>query len=155
MRVMGSVAWVNTVRSAHMIAKDPHDPSRRLFLPMKNNVGEERKGLAYRIVKTPTLARVEWLDEVDITADEAMNQDRKQPAVKDAKEVLIEMFNQQMEWTSDQFWAQLRANGVSRREFDKARADLNIPRTRQTITANGDRAHTWWVPPNWIHLIGP
>lgn len=155
MRVMGSVAWVNTVRSAHMIAKDPNDRTRRLFLPMKCNVGEERKGLAYRIVKTPSLARVEWLDEVDTTADEAMSQDKRQPAVRDAKEVLIEMFNKQQAWPSDQFWAYLRANGIQRREFDKARAELSIPRTRQVVSPSGDRLHTWWVPPNWPHLIQP
>jgi hypothetical protein len=72
-RVVGSVAWVNAVRAAVMFARDPNDKTRRLFVPFKANNAPERKGLAYRIVPTETLARVEWLEEVDTSADEALS----------------------------------------------------------------------------------
>lgn len=72
-RVVGSVAWVNAVRAAVMFARDPKDKDRRLFVPFKANNAPERKALAYKIVPTADLARVEWLGEVDVTADEAMN----------------------------------------------------------------------------------
>ncbi len=77
MRVMGSVAWVNAVRAAHMVARDPEDRTKRLFVGMKLNVGKERKGLAYRLADgKDDLARVEWLGEVDTTADQAINNDK-------------------------------------------------------------------------------
>ncbi len=152
MRVMGSVAWVNAVRSAHIIAKDPNDPNRRLFIPMKNNVGREQKGLAYRIVETPTLATVEWLGPVDTTADEAMSQERKKPRVRDACECLIEMFNLQLEWPGDLFWARLKENGVTRHGFDQARVKLDIPKARRTAGTDGDITYMFWVPPIWAHL---
>lgn len=73
-RVVGSVAWVNAVRAAVMFARDPHDRSRRLFIPFKANNAPEVNGLAYRIVPTELLAKVEWLEEVSTSADEAMAQ---------------------------------------------------------------------------------
>ncbi len=152
MRVMGSVAWVNAVRSAHIFAKDPNDPSRRLFIPMKTNVGPEHKGLAYRIVKTPTLATVEWLGSVDTTADEAMHQEKKQPRVRDACECLIEMFNTQLEWPGDLFWSHLKENGVTKHGFDQARIKLGVPRSRRTVGADGEATYMFWVAPNWPHL---
>jgi putative DNA primase/helicase len=91
MRVMGSVAWVNAVRSAHMFSKDPEDHTRRLFVGMKTNIGKERKGLAYRIAETETLARIEWLGEVDTTADEAVNREKRKRDVR-AAEWLEELF---------------------------------------------------------------
>jgi hypothetical protein len=72
-RVVGSVAWVNAVRAAVMFARDPKDKDKRLFVPFKANDAPERKALAYRIVPTADLARVEWLGEVDTSADEAMS----------------------------------------------------------------------------------
>lgn len=74
-KIIGSVAWVNAVRSAFMFVKDPLDPSRRLFLNVKNNLGPTPPGMAYRIAPTETLARVEWLGCVDTTADEAVQQE--------------------------------------------------------------------------------
>ncbi len=72
-RVIGSVAWVNAVRSAEMFLRDPEDRSRRLMLSIKNNMAEDPKGLAYRIVKTETLATIEWIEEVETNADEAID----------------------------------------------------------------------------------
>jgi putative DNA primase/helicase len=78
LRVMGSLGFVAAARSAYLVAKDPDDDTRRLFLPMKNNIAKNRGGLAYR-VKGMTLdggietSRVEWDPEpVTMTADEAM-----------------------------------------------------------------------------------
>ncbi len=121
---------------------------------MKNNVGPERKGLAYRIVTTATLATVEWIGPVDTTADEAMNQEKKQPRVRDACECLIEMFNLQLEWPGDLFWARLKENGVTKHGFDQARPKLNIPRARRTTGTDGDVTYVFWVPPHWPHLPG-
>ncbi len=82
-RVLGSVAFTSVARIVHLFAPDTDDPSRRLFVPSKTNVGPLGKGLAYRITRTETLARVEWLGEVETSADEAMDHDRK-PVVPDA-----------------------------------------------------------------------
>jgi hypothetical protein len=84
MRVNGSLAFVATARATYLIAPDQDDKARRLFLPMKNNVGQDTTGLAFRTegATVPSAAgpvetaKVAWESEpVSITADEAMQTD--------------------------------------------------------------------------------
>jgi hypothetical protein len=46
---IGSVGSVAVVRAAFLVIRDPDDHDRRLFLVAKNNLGLDRKGLAYRV----------------------------------------------------------------------------------------------------------
>jgi len=78
LRVMGSLGFVAAARAAYLVAKDPEDETRRLFSPMKNNLAEDRGGLAFW-VKGKNLdggietSCVEWDGKpVTMTADEAM-----------------------------------------------------------------------------------
>jgi hypothetical protein len=81
LRVMGSLAFVAAARAAYLIAADPQDKSRRLFLPIKSNLSPDVSGLAFRVegvtlqsARGPVeTARVIWeLDPVTITADEVI-----------------------------------------------------------------------------------
>jgi len=94
-RFIGSIGFVGAARAAFLVAKDRDDPTRRLFLPAKNNVGNDQTGLAFRIVEKPAshplrAPAVEWLESVTITADEAMAADDKSDRVSrlDAKSFL-------------------------------------------------------------------
>ena len=76
LRVMGSLAFVAAGRSGYLVCRDPEDGTRRLFLPLKNNIAAPRAGLAFRI-KARDLGDgietscVEWDTElVTMTADE-------------------------------------------------------------------------------------
>jgi putative DNA primase/helicase len=150
MRVMGSVAWVNAVRAAHLFARDPDDHTRRVFVPMKNNLGKERRGLAYRIVETAELARVEWLGEVDTTADEAASSQPKRGRREiQAAEWLTERFREQLEWPSDRLFQAAREAGVSRSAIFEAKETLSLPKARKTIGQDGDACWVWWVPSDW------
>lgn len=78
MRVMDSLAFTAAPRSAYLCCKDQEDPARRLFLPMKVNLGPEMPGLSYQIHGITldndiATSRVIWGDKpIDTTADEAI-----------------------------------------------------------------------------------
>lgn len=78
MRVTGSVGFVAVARAAFIVTKDREDAARRLFLPLKNNIGNDQNGLAFtleshRLPSGIETSRVAWEDEaVTVTADEAM-----------------------------------------------------------------------------------
>jgi hypothetical protein len=87
MRVMGSLAFVAAARATYLVADDLQDKARRLFLPMKNNIGPDSSGLAFRIegVTVPSQAGplstshvICESEPVSVTADEVMSQSSTQ-----------------------------------------------------------------------------
>jgi putative DNA primase/helicase len=85
-RSLGSISIIGMARAAWAFARDKDDPQRRLIVPLKNNIGPETAGMAYRIVD----GAVEWDSErVTISADEALshygrNDVKKGQALEDA-----------------------------------------------------------------------
>lgn len=145
-RVMGSVAWVTTSRIAHGFTTDPDDKTRCLFVPLKNNVGPIGKGIAYQIVKTDGLARVEWLEEVDTTADDAMagEQTRKKKRNVVAAEWLEEVFKDVDELPSNEVWGRKRSEtSLSDDALKEAKDLLGIRATRKT--GSEGEIHWFWV----------
>ncbi len=78
LRVMGSLGFVAAARAAYLVARDPEDETRRLFLSIKNNLAEDRGGLAFRVQARDlgdgiATSCVEWdADPVMMTADAAL-----------------------------------------------------------------------------------
>lgn len=73
-RVNGSGAYVAACRAAWIVVKDKDDNLRRLLLPLKNNLGPDQGGLAYRVaVAEDGTPFVEFEAEpVNIRADDAL-----------------------------------------------------------------------------------
>ncbi len=102
-RVMGSIAFAAAARTVMAIIKDKDDPTRRLFIPIKNNIGNDQYGMAYKIekvfikrneetVETSKIVFVE--DKISITADEALSsQPREAPRLDEAKEFLMQLLS--------------------------------------------------------------
>lgn len=147
-RIIGSVAWASTSRLAHILAPDPDDITRCLFVPLKNNIGELARGLAYRVRKTDACAVVDWLGPVEMTGDQALYGDAK-PRRITAAEWLIERFKERLEWESDDLFRTAKESGISRNAIFEAKQSLNLPRARQHIAEDGSKTFYWWVPPDW------
>jgi putative DNA primase/helicase len=78
-RVSGSIGFVAAARAAYLVSRDPNDDERRLLLPLKNNLGDDRTGYAY-CVEPVTLpngietSRVVWAPQaVTLTVAELFN----------------------------------------------------------------------------------
>jgi hypothetical protein len=73
-RVTGSLAFVAAARAAYVVTRDVDDPARRLLLPIKNNLGNDQTGFAYRIGEANGVPYVSWdKDVVTISADQALS----------------------------------------------------------------------------------
>jgi len=103
MRVTGSMAFVAAARAAFIVAKDQEDDGRRLFLPLKNNIGNDQTGLAFALQSARVISpagsietsRVLWESEaVAVTADEVMapqGDPEQRSATDDARQFLAEL----------------------------------------------------------------
>jgi hypothetical protein len=152
MRVTGSLAFVAAARAAYLVAQSPENPSRRLFLPMKNNIGPDSTGLAFSIEGATILSgagpmqtsKVAWEPEpVTTTADEVM---RPQPqehvsVLQDAKEWLLETLS---EPTSVTEVSRLAVEvGISKKTLRRASEALGVVRGKAGMKAGW----VWSLPP--------
>jgi hypothetical protein len=77
-RVTGSLAFVAAARAAFVVVKDRDVADRRLFLPLKNNIGNDQSGLAFavvlhRLANGIETSRVQWeKDAVTTSASDAL-----------------------------------------------------------------------------------
>jgi hypothetical protein len=137
MRVTGSLAFVAAARAAYLVAADPADKERRLFLSIKINLAKESTGLAFRIegatASSPAgqlqTSRVMWESEpVTITADEAVQSDAtkaKCNAVDEATYWLREILTEGPVPSSEIF-DRAEAEGFSKKTVRRAAKKLRI-----------------------------
>ncbi len=154
MRVNGSLAFVAAARAAHLVAVDPQDKTRRLFLPMKNNLGPDATGLAFRIegatVASPAgplaTSCVAWDSEgVPMTADEAMQTDHTQrsiSAVDQAADWLRETLTEGPKPATEIFEL-AAAEAISKKTLRRAREELGI----KPVKLGMNDGWMWSLPP--------
>lgn len=76
-RVTGSLAFVAAARAAFIVAREP-ESDRRLFLPAKNNLGNDSTGCAFKVEQRDlghgiVAPMIVWdRERVTVTADEAL-----------------------------------------------------------------------------------
>jgi len=154
MRVTGSLAFVAASRAAFIVAKDPENDARRLFLPMKNNIGNDRSGLAFKVesaqVKSPAglieTSRIVWEpDPVVMTADEAMQPQgdpEERSAMDDARQFLLGLLADGPV-RAGQIKSDADGAGFNWRTIQRAADRLNIERHKDGMRGGW----TWKLPP--------
>lgn len=149
MRVTGSMAFVAAARAAWLVVKDPSNEDRRLFLPLKNNIGNDQTGLAFEVQSAQfksaagliETSRVLWeTAAVTVTANEAMalggNSDGRS-ATDEAQSWLTELlFDGPMRASDAQ--KEARQAGIADKPLRTARERLHIKPYRQGFSGG------WW-----------
>jgi hypothetical protein len=154
-RVIGSIGFVAAARAVHLVAKDPHDGDRRLFVILKNNLSADRGGLAFRVEQhaigndIASTAIVWEAEPVTLTADEivgAGDAGERRPAQAEAERFLTDLLangsiaQKEVDRRADQA-------GHSRASVKRAKQSFKIESTRVGGVA-GDGEWLWSLPGN-------
>jgi hypothetical protein len=138
---------VAAVRAAFVVVRDKQDPERRLLLPLKNNLGPDTSGMAYRIEEVGGVPKVVWEEEpVLISADDALRQEegtdgQEMTLVDSAAEWLQELLADGPVASKD-VELETKAAGYSWATVRRARAKLNI-KPRRMATVSGESTWHW------------
>ena len=131
MRVSGSLAFVAAARAAFLVADDPKN-DRRVFLPMKNNIGNDASGLAFEVASYNLPGGIETScieghnEAVDITASEVLAHDgAHNSAQEDAKDFLQDELSAGPVLAKE-LQEKARDVGLSWRTVERAKAALPI-----------------------------
>jgi hypothetical protein len=149
-RVIGSVAWVSAVRAAHMFCPDPDNQGKSLFVPLKVNNGPKGKTLSYEIESTSDdMAVLKWIEEVDMTADEAMGNVKRKSRGMCAVEWLAEQFRTRVEWESDELVRAAKEAGISRNALWSPEVNALPIQKKKRINAIGEPCWMWIANTGW------
>ena len=151
-RAMGSLAFVAAARAAFAVGKDPEDPTgrRRLMLPVKNNIGNDKTGLAYTLESVPdsNMAVVEWeADPVEMSADDMLtayptrNPGPDPTERNEAAEWLIEALDDGPR-PAKELLAQAEKDGISKGTLKRAKKELGVISGKDGMTGGW----TWRMP---------
>lgn len=147
-RVIGSIGFVAASRAAFAVVKDSNNEDRRLLLPLKNNIGNDKTGLAFTIescvVKDEiSTSRIVWSDErITITADEAMLSsaskmgNHSDEAIAFLSEIITTEF-----YPVAELFELAKEHGISEKMLRKAKKTLNISHTRSGF---GKESKIYW-----------
>ncbi len=76
----GSIAFTGAARFVFTVGVDPDDKSRRAFAMTKCNAAAEVRTLLYKVLPSNGSARIEWLGECDLTADQILSTAKEAPS---------------------------------------------------------------------------
>jgi len=128
-RAQASIAFVAAARAVFAVAEDPENPERRLFLPVKNNLGPKPPGLAFRLVPAGDGARVEWdAGPVTVDADAALagpEAAQERGELEEAEDFLKDTLAAGPVAAKEVF-RQARAAGIAPRTLNRAKQRLGV-----------------------------
>jgi RecA-family ATPase len=133
-RFGGSTAWIAAPRAAFLVAQEDGS-DRRYMLPVKNNLGNDRKGFEYgiaeklltytnEIIKAP---HIEWLATTNRSASDLLNPPKPKPpsAVDEAKSFLQHELGSGPKLSSEIEQA-AKSVGISTMSLRRAKAALAV-----------------------------
>jgi hypothetical protein len=148
-RATGSLAFVAAARSVQAVTKDPDDPQRRLMLPIKNNLGVDSSGAAYRVETAENGAPVvmwepEPVEDIDIDAALNARSSGYRSERQDAADWLASELRSGPV-PSKELFQRAKAAGHSRSTLKRAKKEMNVV-ARKT----GENGAWEWRLPNGL-----
>lgn len=147
-RVTGSLSWIASSRAGFLVTRDEEVDNRRLFLPIKNNLGPDMNGFAYHIeVNNEGIPLAVW-DDVVIkkSADDALNSRKARP-IDTAEEWLFDILSLGAMSVSD-LKAKAASEDISWRTVERAKKELGIKPDK-----NGYKGcWLWKLPTGTFHV---
>lgn len=148
-RATGSLAFVAAARAAWAVARDKTDAERRLFLPMKNNIGKDTSGLSYRIAEDNGVPYVVWdKAPVSTSIDEALSAgaefDHEASITDEAADWLRDVLSQQSMSQKQIVTAANNGPGFKQRTLERAKQKLGIKSKK--VGAGKDSCWVWELP---------
>ncbi len=155
-RTMGSLAFVAAARAAWVVACDRDDHTRRLLLPVKNNLAPNTGGLAFTLRQAengmPTLA---WdARPVNVSADEVLalqGHDEERSAREEAAEWLRELLAGGPVKSTDA-QKQAREAGIKESTLNRAKRVTGVVTKRDGF---GPGSTWYWMLPDHRWPAGP
>lgn len=136
-RVAGSGAFVAAARSAWIVGPHPQDEGLRVLVPLKNNIGDDKTGFAYRITGATVASGIEtslvtfdetliYLKPEDVlgAGSGSMSSDRG-AAKNEAKEFLTAALANGPLHSAD-LKREAEAAGIAWRTIERAKGDLGV-----------------------------
>lgn len=144
-RTMGSLAFMAAARAGFIVVRDKEIAAKRLFLPLKNNLGDDRTGYSYQIgTDQGGIPRIEWGNEIEtVTADEVLSpidQDEQPERASAAEFLREELKNGPVE--TKQLQKSARDAGHSWRTVIRAKEDIGIESEKRSF----DKGWQWSIP---------
>ncbi len=152
LRVTGSLAFVAAARAAYLVVKDKQQPERRMLLPIKNNIGNDRMGFAFGIqshVLTNGIETscVEWEgQEIDVPADQALaeNGELSSASVVEEAADFIRGLLAEGPVSALEVFENAKGMGFSKAAVRRAATDLRIEKHK--IGFNKNAKWVWQLP---------
>ncbi len=149
-RAIGSLALVAAARAVFAVVKE-RGSDRRLFLPVKGNLGPEPVGHAYRIVPDGIAARIEWeLGTVNANIDDLLQEEDREDHREErneAKQWLRDMLASG-EVMSNELKKQAKEDDIKWRTIERAKKELGvtaISRDKDGNEKRGPGTTCWWL----------
>ena len=146
---MGSIGFVAAARMAFGIMKDDEDETKRVFIPIKNNIGKDSGGLIFSIksilIHGLETSRIEWSNETsNKSADDLLNgsTDKPTPKLEEAKTLIIGMLQHGSASVADIRKA-FEQSGISIDRMYAAKIALKI---YENDSFSGRRGKIWSMP---------
>ncbi|NOG54738.1 MAG: AAA family ATPase [Planctomycetes bacterium] len=153
-RPMGSLAFTAAARAVWGVVKDKEQEDKRLFLPVKSNLGPDTTGLAYEVKSQgpDSPPYISWTGEtITITADEAMQGANKAPGPDPCERERAEQWLIEQLEAGAQQWSELEtrasgSEGISGSTLRRGRDALQRTKRIECVRDDNDGRYYWRLP---------